>query len=314
MTNNAALVDATVSASSPIALMGGVVLMILVVATTITYLLEQWKPGLNLREVWTKIRSWWFMAPIFFFCVALDPRSGVALVGVICYMSLKEYFTLVQTVQADRGALFWSYLTIPIQFYWIATGWYAMFSIFIPVYLMLFIPVRQVLEGETTEFVARTGRIYWGLLYFVYGLSHMAYMIQLGPGGRELLLWLVFLTQINDVCAFCWGKTFGRNKIAPKISPNKTWEGFLGGIFSTGMLAMFTSFMTPFTLKAAFCTGVALGVAGFLGDLTVAAIKRDAGVKDASDFIPGHGGVLDRVNSLTFTAPLFFHYVRYFYF
>lgn len=310
----------TAPAVTPIARMGYLVLCILLAASAITYTLERLRPDIDLEVIWLRIRSWWFMAFLFFTAVAVDTRLGCLLIAIICYLGLKEYFTLIPTTHADRGALFWSYLVIPVHFYWIYSDWFAMFSIFIPVYLFLFIPVRQVFAGETADFVARTGRIFWGIIFFVYCLSHMAYLVSMGPtrsgavSGRELLLYLVFLTQINDVCAFLWGKSFGRHKIAPRISPNKTWEGFIGGVLSCGVLALLVRFLTPFSPGAAIFTGISLAISGFFGDLTVAALKRDVGVKDASDFIPGHGGVLDRVNSLTYTAPLFFHFVRYFYY
>jgi phosphatidate cytidylyltransferase len=154
------------------------------------------------------------------------------------------------------------------------------------------------------------------VLLFVYCLSHLAYLLSLGStvaggSGRELFLYLVFLTEMNDVSAFIVGRLFGRRRIAPAVSPNKTVEGFAGALAVTTLLAVLLRFLTPFSAPCAAFVGVALSIAGLFGDLTVSAVKRDVGVKDASDFIPGHGGILDRVDSLTFTAPLFLHFVRY---
>jgi phosphatidate cytidylyltransferase len=304
---------------SPMGKLGLVVLGLLIVATAIVRWLRASGVKGKLDEVEVKIRSWWYMAPIFYFGVVIGGWVPHAMIALICYISLKEYYTLIPTTQSDRGALMWSYLIIPIHSYWIWTSWFEMFAIFIPVYLFLFIPVRQVLAGRTEDFVARTGRILWGALLFVYCLSHMGYFLTLGPTkgdpgitGREMLLYLVFLTELNDVCAFCTGKLFGKTKIAPEVSPNKTWEGAIGGVCCTMLLATLLRFLTPFSVLQAMLVGFGLGVAGLFGDLCVSAVKRDVGVKDSGDFIPGHGGILDRVDSLTYTAPLFLHYVRYY--
>jgi len=304
--------------SDPVQKIGVIVLTLLVVATVVCQGLRFLKPQLKLDEVWIKIRSWWIMAPAFYLLVGYGGVFSYWFIGLICYISLKEYYTLIPTIHADRGALAWSYAVIPIHFYWIHLQWFAMFAIFIPVYLFLFLPVRQILAGEVRDFVARTGRIFWGLLLFVYCLSHMAYFLTLGPSidpnitGKELLLYLVFLTEMNDIAAFINGKLFGRHKIAPAVSPNKTWEGFIGGVTCTTILAVLVRFLTPFSLGQAIFVGAGLGVAGLFGDLCVSAVKRDVGVKDSSEFIPGHGGILDRVDSLTYTAPVFLHFVRYY--
>ena len=133
-----------------------------------------------------------------------------------------------------------------------------------------------------------------------------------GPQG--LLLYLVLLTQLNDVFQFLAGKTFGRHRITPVISPKKTWEGFLGGVLLTTPLAVALRFLTPLSVPLAVGAGLLISVFGFVGDVVVSAVKRDVGVKDSSDAIPGHGGVLDRIDSLCYAAPLFFHYVRFFHY
>ena len=153
----------------------------------------------------------------------------------------------------------------------------------------------------------------------VFAVSHAAYLLVLESdapaGGAGLLLFLLFLTQANDVAQYVWGRLFGRRKAAPSVSPNKTVEGYLGGFATTGVLALaLAPFLTPMDWKHALVGGLIIGFAGFMGDVTISAVKRDIGVKDTGSLLPGHGGVLDRIDSLTFTAPLFFHYVYYFYF
>jgi phosphatidate cytidylyltransferase len=127
--------------------------------------------------------------------------------------------------------------------------------------------------------------------------------------GKGLLLFLIFLTQINDVMQFTFGKLFGRHKIMPSVSPNKTWEGFIGGLISTTIIGYFMGFLTPLNTWQLLVVSFTVAVFGFVGDAIVSAIKRDFGVKDMSDAIPGHGGYLDRIDSLTTSASPFFHLI-----
>jgi phosphatidate cytidylyltransferase len=150
----------------------------------------------------------------------------------------------------------------------------------------------------------------------VFTLSHIAYLLQLpergGALGATLVLFLVLVTQFGDVAQYTWGKLFGRHKVMPTVSPNKSYEGLLGGIASAFLLVVLLApHLTPLTRNESLVAGFFLPLAGFLGDVSIAAIKRDIGVKDSGSSIPGHGGILDRVDSLTFTAPLFFHFLYY---
>jgi phosphatidate cytidylyltransferase len=217
--------------------------------------------------------------------------------------------------------LFWAYLAIPFQYVWVAQGWYGMFIIFIPVYMFLLLPMRMVVIGETRNFLQAAGTLHWGLMTMVFSLSHVAFLLVLpsigtfAAGGAGLVLYLVFLTQFNDVAQYVWGKLLGRHKIIPKVSPKKTWEGFVGGLATTTVLAvLLASVLTPLAWYHALAAGLIIAAGGFVGDVTISALKRDIGVKDSGSLLPGHGGILDRVDSLTYTAPLFFHFVYYFYY
>jgi phosphatidate cytidylyltransferase len=123
----------------------------------------------------------------------------------------------------------------------------------------------------------------------------------------------VFVTETSDVLQYVWGKLFGRRRILPTISPNKTWEGFLGGVVSASVLSLFVRFLTPFGVAETLLASFLICLVGFFGGAVMSAVKRDLGTKDFGSLIPGHGGVLDRVDSLCYSAPVFFHYVRYFY-
>jgi phosphatidate cytidylyltransferase len=298
-----------------------VIVFALLLLSSLTILILRWtNPQRDWRELSARVRSWWIMAVLFFAAVALTPRVSVAFFGFISFWAMKEYITLLKTRAADHGGLVLIFLSIPIQYYWVAANWYGMFIIFIPVYVFLFLPMRLVMAKDTTGFIASVSQMQWGLMAFVFGLSHLAFLRGLPrlPGtqasGPTLVLFLVFVTEMSDVLQFVWGKTLGRHKVIPAVSPNKTWEGLVGGILSTMLLSLAIRFLTPFSIPETLLVSLIITVAGFWGGAVMSAVKRDFGVKDFGDVIPGHGGVLDRVDSLCYAAPIFFHYVRYFYY
>ena len=295
-------------------------------ATVIGWALSLANKEKDYTELKQRINSWWIMIGIFGLALLMGPLVTVMLFAMLSFIALKEYFSMTPTRLVDRKVLFWAYLTIPLQYYWIATGWYGMFIIFIPVYAFLFIPFRMVLAGETKNYLRAASNIHWGLMLTVFTLSHLAYLVMLpsegeyqsltmSGDGAALLLYLVMLTQLNDVAQYVWGKILGTTPIAPTISPNKTREGLIGGVITTGVLAMILAgLLTPMIWWQGLLVGLGIGISGFIGDVSLSAIKRDIGIKDSGQLIPGHGGILDRLDSLTFTAPLFFHVMRYFYF
>jgi phosphatidate cytidylyltransferase len=283
-----------------------------------TLIVRRMKRNRPVEELENRIRSWWIMAALFFGLVLLGKGGAVALFAVVSYLAVKEYFTMIPIRRVDRRIIFWAYLSILPQYGWAYAGWYEMFIIWIPVYTFLLLPFRQVLTGETKGFVESTGKVQWGLMLFVFSVSHLAFLATLPPaegagnvGGVETLLYLVVLTELNDIYQYLFGKRFGKRKIVPKVSPNKTVEGFLGALTATTATALALTFLTPFTLPEALMAGMLIASAGFVGDVVVSMIKRDVGIKDSGTLIPGHGGILDRIDSLTYTAPLFFHYLYY---
>lgn len=265
-----------------------------------------------------RTRAWWVMAFIFGGALALGQVGAVVLFGLLSFLGLREFITLTPTRRGDHRALFWMFFVItPAQYWLVARGWYGMFAIFIPVYAFLFLPVRSALAGDCENFLERTAKAQWGLMVCVYCLSYTPALLALEiPGfeGRnaELVIFLILVVQMSDVLQYVWGKTVGRHKVAPTVSPGKTWEGLIGGVLSASALAAGLWWATPFTPWQAGLIGFAIGIAGFCGGLVMSAIKRDRGVKDYGALIEGHGGVMDRVDSLCFAAPLFFHLVRYF--
>lgn len=320
----------------------GGVFALLILATTVLLLLGRWKPSLQLDEVRLRVRTWWIMAGVFTLALVFDRTISLVFFAFLSFLALKEYLSLIPTRRVDRAVLFWAYLAIPIQYLWIEMEWYGMFIIWIPIYMFLFLPMRMVLQGETGGFLRAAGTLHWGLMTMVFSISHVAFLLVLRApqaelplritnqggagaaaaasapallGGPALVLYLVFLTQFNDVAQFLWGKALGRRKAVPKVSPNKTLEGLLGGLATTIVLAVVLApWLTPLLRREAVAAGVIIGLGGFIGDVVISALKRDLGIKDSGSLLPGHGGILDRIDSLIYTAPLFFHYVFYLHF
>ena len=291
---------------------------LLVVASALVALLGPRLATAARAELVARIQSWWLMFFIFAVAMVLSRNVSLVFFGFVSFMALKEYFSLVPTRRVDRRVLFWAYLTIPAQYVLVGMEWYGMFIILIPVYAFLLLPMRMVLAGETRHFLRAAGTMHWGLMAMVFSISHVAYLLVLpeainpGAGGAGLVLFLVFLTQFNDVAQYSWGKLLGRHKALPTVSPGKTIEGVIGGLATTTALAwLLSGWLTPLSTGQALAAGALIAMAGFIGDVTISALKRDLGVKDSGSLLPGHGGILDRIDSLIYTAPLFFHFIHY---
>jgi phosphatidate cytidylyltransferase len=290
---------------------------ILIFATLLFYIIGIVNPNAKLSELKARTKSWWIMASMFILATVVNSMISYIAIAFLSFVAFRELYSLMGFRESDRRAIFWAFLSIPIQYYLAFIGWYGAFIIFIPVVMFLFLPFRFILKGETNGIIKSMAALQWLLLLTVFGISHLAYLLSLpelpnfNSGGRGLLLFVVFLTEINDVMQFTWGKLFGRHKIIPKISPNKTWEGFIGGIISTTIIGFFLGFLTPLKGSELIFVSFMVAVSGFIGDVVMSSIKRDVGVKDTGNLIPGHGGILDRIDSLIYTAPVFFHLVYY---
>jgi phosphatidate cytidylyltransferase len=266
-----------------------------------------------------RIRAWWVMSAVFAGATVIGRLGSIILFGLTSFLALREFITLSPTRKGDHRTLFWTFFAIlPLQYYFVATKWYGMFAIFIPVYAFLFVPVRSVLAGDTDDFLARTSKIQWGLMLSVFCVSHAPALLMLdiphyASRNAELLFFLVLVVQMSDVLQYVFGKLLGKHKIVPTVSPNKTWEGFIGGIATTSLLGASLWWITPFTPLRAGLITLLVTLAGFGGGLCMSAIKRDRGIKDFGTLIEGHGGTMDRIDSLCFAAPLFFHVTRYLY-
>ncbi|HEX8577170.1 MAG TPA: phosphatidate cytidylyltransferase [Flavobacterium sp.] len=298
----------------------GIIFIMLIVASAIFFIWGKLKPEKNLVELKQRTNSWWIMVVFFVLAVLLDRAVTFPAIGLLSFMAFRELYSILGFRDADRRAILWAILAIPFQYYLAYIGWYEAFIILIPVGMFLFVPIRLVLIGETKGIIKSMASLQWALMLTVFGISHLAFFLSLPErpklpnfenGGQGLLLFLVFITQINDVMQFIWGKLFGKHKIIPIVSPNKTWEGFIGGVISTIIIGYFLAFLTPLDTPQVLFASFLIACSGFFGDIVMSAIKRDLGVKDTGSAIPGHGGILDRIDSLTYTAPVFFHLMYY---
>ena len=302
-------------------LFGGLIIT-LIIASSIGYGLK-FKVGFStphavIDNLNARINAWWVMILIIFAAAALGFYGVIGLFFVISFMALREFLSLLYIRRGDHLALAACfYVILPIQYILVAIDWFSMFTIFIPVYGFLFLPILSALLGDTAHFLDRSTKVQWALMISVFCISHIPAILTLDIEGFEdkkllLMIFLILVVQSSDVLQYVWGKLFGKHKIAPKLSPSKTVEGFVGGVVSASVLGGLLYWLTPFNPVQAVLMSLLICLMGFLGGLVMSAMKRSMGVKDWGNMISGHGGMLDRMDSLCFAAPIFFHVVRYY--
>lgn len=301
-------------------LISGVVAILIIASVLTRILLKRARSDgarVTMENVLSRTRAWWGMVAVFTFAILIGQTGTIILFGLLSFMALREFITLTPTRPGDHRTLFWVFFIItPLHYWYLQDGWYGMFCIFIPVYAFLFVPMRSALAGDCERFLERTAKIQWGLLICVYCVSHAPALLMLdlkdyAGQNAKLLFWFVIIVEISDVLQYVWGKTCGKHKIAPSVSPNKTWEGLIGGGLCTVGIGASSWQVTPYSPLQAAGMSALIVLTGFLGGLVMSAIKRDRGVKDWGHAIAGHGGVMDRLDSLCFAAPVVFHITRY---
>ena len=294
---------------------------ILILASLVGYFLQLWLSpnGSNaaIENLNARINAWWIMA-ILIAIAFVAGRIGVIVLFAFCsFAALREFVTLINTRRADHWALATAFFVVlPLQYFLLWSEDYGIFAVFIPVYTFLLMPIITVLRGDTQRFLIRVAEVQWALMICVYCASHVPALLTLripGYEGRNVLLiaFLIIVVQLSDVLQYVWGKLFGRTKIAPNLSPSKTVEGFVGGVASATLIGASLWWITPFTPLQAGAMALIITLMGFFGGLVMSAIKRDRGVKDWGHLIEGHGGLIDRLDSVVFSAPVFFHLTRY---
>lgn len=262
-----------------------------------------------------RIKTWWAMFIVFCFATLFNPMIAVIAIMILCFFALKEYFSMLKTRKSDRRIFLWAYIMIPIQFYWIAIGWYGMFIVFIPVYVFLFLPLPRIIGKGTIGFLRSVSITQWGVMLMVFGLSHLAfYQIASPIYGANLVLFLLILTQMNDVIQYVISMYIGKSKVVPTANPYISWEGFTGAVLCTTSLALLLyRYLTPFDLIFGIISGLLISVSGYFGMLTISVLKRDLLIGNDKNVELIKYRYLNRIDSLTYTAPVYFHVIRYFF-
>ena len=282
------------------------------------------------------LKVWWMMAIIFAFGFMLQRIGVIVLFGFVSFWALREFITMTPTRRADHRSLFWVFFIFtPLQYILIGLGsnppvlfggpetdYYNFYSIMIPVYASLFIPARAAVAGDYKRFLERSAKIQFGLLICVYSLSYAPAILDLqlvqtdGTAWQgstaSVLVFFLLVAQLASVFERIWAKIAGRTVIADKINASRTWEGLLGSMVTTGIVAASLSWATPFYPWEAGCLGAVISVMAGAGTLTMSAIKRDRGVTDTGTLVQGHAGVLDQIDNICFAAPIFYHLTRFF--
>jgi phosphatidate cytidylyltransferase len=271
----------------------------------------------GIQNLVSRIKAWWVIVVLLAVAFSLGRLGAIVLFALCSVAALREFVTLTPTRRGDHYALAASFfIVLPLQYYLAWLPWYGLFIIFIPVYVFLLAPILVAVRGDTTDFMARVAEVQWGLMIAVYCISHVPALLMLEIPGFEgrsglLVIFLVLVVQASDVLQYVFGKLFGRRRLAPNLSPGKTAEGAIGGIACASALGAALWWITPFTVGQAAIMAFLVSLMGLAGGLVMSAIKRDRGVKDWGWMIEGHGGMLDRLDSVIFAAPIFFHITRY---
>ena len=279
------------------------------------------------------MRSWWVMIVIFSLAVLAGKYSLITLFIGLSYLGFNEFHRNRMQTSAKllvKRSAYLAYCLIALQYTWIMLDYFFLYQYFIPCTLLILLGLNSILVSTFPLLDYQQFKHFsCAVLINGYALSHVVLFAfhhpyqhshqlpnntlvehALQPYSISLVLYLVFLTQSNDISQYIWGKSIGKRAVFPKISPNKTYVGLFGGIGTTLLLSMLIApWLTPFSWHWALLSGLLISLSGFTGDILLSSFKRQFSIKDFSQFIPGHGGVLDRLDSLVVTAPLFFYFV-----
>lgn len=274
-------------------------------------------PNPVLETYMTRVQSWWGMVALIGVAMLLGKVGVIILFAFASFAALREFLTLTTKAQADHMSLALAFfIVLPLQYTFVALNWAGLYTIFIPVYAFLLLPIVSALRGNTNKYLIRVAETQWGLMITVFSVSLVPALINLDIAGyddRSILLvtFLVMVVQLGDLLEYFFGRRLGRRKIAPGLSP-KTWEGVAYGVGSAMLIGALISWITPFGVLGAAAMAGAASAVGMFGNIVFAAIKRDRGVKDWSHLIPGQGGFVDQLDSVIFAAPIFYHLTKFF--
>jgi phosphatidate cytidylyltransferase len=265
----------------------------------------------DLKALWTKYLAWFIIIPVLAIPIFLGRSyfiSVVLLLAIVCFWE----FVKAVGLWKDKSFSLFGVLAIIMIFVPVYIDWYGLYTA-MPIYCSLFVLAIPIFRGEFEGMIQKTCLTIIGILYFGWFFSHLAYLTNMQYGIGHIFF-LFVLVELNDALAYICGKIFGRHKFSPKISPNKTWEGAIGAFILTIGLAFIFRFAIPeYQNWQILIIAPLISIGGTFGDLIISFIKRDLQIKDMGKVIPGHGGILDRFDSIIFAAPIFFHFTRFFF-
>lgn len=266
-----------------------------------------------------RLKTSWVIFAVTGFSFLLGFFGLVLFFTFISFLALREFLSIVRLKGGDYWPIFCAfYIFLPLQYFFVLVDWQFMFFIFIPVYVFLFTPMLSVVASDDSEqFFERASKFQWAQIACIYCLSYLPAIAGISLKNNfessELLIYFLAVIMFSDSLQYVFGSWLGKKKIAPKISPNKTWEGAIYGILTASLIGTALFKLTPFTWWQSFFMSLIICIVGFLGGLVMSGIKRSIKIKDWGDILGGHGGILDRVDSMIFAAPLFYHLCHYFF-
>jgi phosphatidate cytidylyltransferase len=300
------------------------------IGTTVRMLTLRTYPADVVQQRMSSLKIWWLLATLCLTAAVFGKIGATILFAVASGLALREYFRLVGAFHTIGRAAIACVVGCGIIHYGLIVAsaklgesddiakW------FLPITLLLLLSAIRATTATSAQYMRITASLYWGAMLMIYGLSHSLFLYDLDPlpephvGPAGWFLFLVLLTEMNDIMQAVVGRKFGKHKVTPDVSPNKSLEGLLGGLVTTVVLSVLLApYLTTFCsgrnllsgIGWAAIAGILISLAGFLGDINMSAIKRDANVKDGSRLLPGMGGVIDRIDSLIFTGPVFYYFV-----
>ena len=284
-----------------------------------------------IRNFNKRVVTWFTICLILIVTLLFDETVTVVLFGLVSFWALREFITMTPTRRGDHRTLFWVlFVFTPLQYVLVGLNAYNFYTIVIPVYGPLFIAGRIAFANDHKRFLERIAKIQFGLLICVYALSHAPALLKLEldtfnpeTGGHDdwtgkpsgLLFFFIVIVQVSDMMHFVWDRVAGKHVIASTVNSTRTWEGLIGSAACSAVFGIFIQLLlpvTPFTTYGAGLMAMVISIMATSGNMTMSAIKRDRGVNDYGTLVQGHAGVLDRIDSLCFAAPIFFHLTRFY--
>ena len=278
----------------------------------------RWGLHKEVHHAWQAYRGWLIMVPVILLTLFLGRLVTIVCLTILALWGFSEYARAIGLYRdwMMTGAVYAGILAVggtvlvPDQTTGVP-GWYGLF-IALPVYIIALLLVIPIARNRTQGQLQVLALAIVGFIYFGWMFGHLAFLAN-ARYAYSYLFYVLFAVELNDVAAYTCGKLIGRRPFRSNISPNKTWEGALGALVVSLLLPWILRFTFPhFQARDCVLLGLIVGIGGQLGDLALSVIKRDVGIKDMGAVIPGHGGILDRIDSLIYVAPLFLHVVRYF--